>query len=1135
MTALEQLNAYLKRLQLRARLLAASRGAGIVAGSALLLTLVFVWIGNRFEFAEAVVLPLRILLFLALATAASFALFVPLLKVNRRWVTRMAERRIPGLEERLLTVTERPDPGNPFTELLAEDALRIAREHEREQLRTTGSFRGFLISAVAAAGALLWIIAAGPGYWGYGAALLWIGGAHAGTPPLYDISVEPGNKTVRRKSDQVITAQLIGFSTSDAMLHARYRGAAKWDQTPMQSRRSGNGYQFLFAGLSDSVDYYVEAGARQSKHYTLAVKDLPGVKRVRVTVHFPSRLALQDVVEDPGGDVRAVEGSQAEIRVLTDRPLEHGALVLDNGSKIELARGEGNWLGAGLRVEKDGSYHVAALDGSEAVRISDDYFIEAKKDEPPSVKIARPGRDPHVSPIEELPVTVEAADDFGIRGLDLHYSVNGGPEEVVPLLNKKEAKETKGGTTLYLEKFKLVPGDLVSLYATARDASKTSRSDIVFAQAEPFDYKFRQSQQMSSEGTMGGEENKISERQKEVIAATWNEMKDGPKQRSKAAEEARFLAELEGKLAQQAKALADRMRSRELVGTSSEFEGFSRSMDQASEEMNKAVGELKPDKWRDALPPEQKALQALLRAEATFRDIQIAFSRSGRGMGGNGAGRDLERLFDLELDTTKNQYETGESASSASAQQKAVDDALERLAMLAKRQQELGAQQNQQQAFEQRWQEEQLRREAEQLRQQMEQLAQNWAQAGRARAGSQQGQQTSGALRAATNALQRAEDEMRKGVSEGDSTAQQRATAHLREAQDALSAMQRQQTGKSINDLAQRAQEIANRQKEIANRLKQMYGGSSGTAERANSEPGATGAKNGMPEMDDPRFGLGYGRRYWQQFQMEPARPATPQEKSLAGQKENLARQLNELERQMQEQAQGVAGNQPDASAKLRSALSDAQQKELALRMKKGAEWIRDGYGSRTSGQEDSVTEGTEQLSRQLRDAQQALQAGVQGGQNRQSDTTARALSQLRALREQLERGNAQRQGQNGQNGGDGPIGGPGPAIGGDSYAGLPDAMRQLSGLRQQVGGRDRQLRDDIDGALWSLNRLYGARSGLLDSRISHEVLPSLERLEVELSRRLGNDGENARTAASESAPEKYRDAVAEYFNRLSR
>src|SRR5689334_19701986 len=119
MTSLEQLNAYLRRLQLRARLFAASRGAGIVAASALFLTLLFVWIANRFEFAHSVVLPLRILLFLALGTAVSFALLIPLLKVNRRWIARLAEHRIPGFEERLLTVTERPDPANPFTELLA--------------------------------------------------------------------------------------------------------------------------------------------------------------------------------------------------------------------------------------------------------------------------------------------------------------------------------------------------------------------------------------------------------------------------------------------------------------------------------------------------------------------------------------------------------------------------------------------------------------------------------------------------------------------------------------------------------------------------------------------------------------------------------------------------------------------------------------------------------------------------------------------------------------------------------------------------------------------------------------------------------------------------------------------------------
>ncbi len=128
MTALDQLNAYLKRLELRLRVFAASRGTAIVAALALALTVLLVWISNRYAFAQHVVLPLRIVLFVVLATAVSFLLAIPLLKLNRRRVSRLAEQRVPQFKERLLTIAEKPDVNNPFTELVAEDALRVARE-----------------------------------------------------------------------------------------------------------------------------------------------------------------------------------------------------------------------------------------------------------------------------------------------------------------------------------------------------------------------------------------------------------------------------------------------------------------------------------------------------------------------------------------------------------------------------------------------------------------------------------------------------------------------------------------------------------------------------------------------------------------------------------------------------------------------------------------------------------------------------------------------------------------------------------------------------------------------------------------------------------------------------------------------
>ena len=49
----------------------------------------------------------------------------------------------------------------------------------------------------------------------------------------------------------------------------------------------------------------------------------------------------------------------------------------------------------------------------------------------------RPGRDYRASPIEEVTVAVKANDEFGVSGLDLHYSVNGGPDQTATLLKQK--------------------------------------------------------------------------------------------------------------------------------------------------------------------------------------------------------------------------------------------------------------------------------------------------------------------------------------------------------------------------------------------------------------------------------------------------------------------------------------------------------------------------------------------------------------------------------------------------------------------------------------------------------------------------------------------------------------------------
>ena len=346
-----------------------------------------------------------------------------------------------------MTYVERRDDGtDPFIDILAADTLKHAPQAAPSQVVTPKSLFAFATSAGAAGAVLLWLILAGPGFLGYGASMLWAG------PPkdpsmvggFYRITVDPGDKLVRRRSDMAIHATLVGFQAPEVRLMARYKSSAKWEQATMLPRASDSSYEYLFAAVPEPVEYYVEASGVKSKTYKLDVIDLAGVKNIKVTYHYPSWLGKKDDVENPGGDLRAVVKTVAELEVETDRPLKNGLIELNDGTKIDLEAKQGNILIAKVPIEKDGAYHFAAAEGGENVRITQDYFIEAKVDEAPSVKITHPGADAKVSPIEEVTVTVTGSDDFALQAMDLHYSVNGQAEKVSPAAERQGIPDGRG-------------------------------------------------------------------------------------------------------------------------------------------------------------------------------------------------------------------------------------------------------------------------------------------------------------------------------------------------------------------------------------------------------------------------------------------------------------------------------------------------------------------------------------------------------------------------------------------------------------------------------------------------------------------------------------------------------------------
>ena len=320
------------------------------------------------------------------------------------------------------------------------------------------------------------------------------------------------------------------------------------------------------------------------------------------------------------------------------------------------------------------------------------------EDRPPTVTFEKPGRDTKATSVEEIVALAKAEDDYGVASLELHFSVNGGEEKKIDLktVRGESGRDLSGAHTFFLEEFGLQPGDLISYYAKARDARNETTSDIYFIEVKPFEKEIKQSQQGGGQGG-GDDQQALTKRQKEIIAATFrvNREETGYKEQEKV-ENYNTVSLAQGKLKEDAAAVIERVRRRMGANMNQDFAKLIEHLTQATKEMEPAFTELKAQKGKDALPPEQRALQQLLRADAIFREIQV--SSESQGQGESKQAQELTDLFELEMDKMKNQYETLKREQKQSGQ-KQDDEAKRKLEELARRmQQQMEQQQRKQQA-----------------------------------------------------------------------------------------------------------------------------------------------------------------------------------------------------------------------------------------------------------------------------------------------------------------------------------------------------------------------------------------------------------------------------------------------------
>jgi len=1134
-SAHETLLGVIRRVRARWRLKLALRGAAIVLGALVVAVLVGAYVMQTARFAPGAITGVRIAAYVVLVVLLIQYVLRPLLRrASDEHIALYLEEHEPSLDAAVLSAVEHgkltqdtPDRSPQLARRLIESA--IERSHsvadgarvDQPQILRAAMFAGVatLIGFLA--------VGVGPAFLRDGARLLLAPWRSAEAAQPYAIAVLPGNVTVAKGGDQEVSATLRGFTAEGVQLSVRRGSAAQWERLPMAAGGDSAHFSIRLFDIAEKTEYYVESNGVRSALFRIDVANLPYVKKIDLEYRYPGYTGMPSETIADGGDIAAPRGTTVIVHATTTMPVKGGRLLIEGKQPAALTLNGDGTLTVPIEVLANGFYKLELQnDRGEFIPGSLNYTIDVLDDRPPTITFEKPGRDTKVTAVDEVFTQVKATDDYGVSTIDLMYSVNGGPEKTVSLqAGGKRLREVVAGHTFFLEELGLKPGDLVSYYARARDnganTGQEAKTDIYFMSVRPFDQTYKQAEGGGGGGGGADDPGELTERQRQVIAGTFKvdrDRKTTPPNQLR--ENFATLNLSQGRIREAVETLVRRMTERNITAIDTAFKVIADELPQAAKEMQVAEEKLLARNSADALPPEQRALQHLQRAEAAFKEYQVA-----RGQGGGGGANqqsnaeDLADLFELDADKLRNQYETVDRGSQQQQADNQVDETAEKLKQLASRLQQenerlkngMRGQPGQQSGgggASQR----QLADEAEQMARQLERLVRENPQ----NANNDKIEESARRLQDAANAMRRSATGANDGgVSQGAS-----ALDRLQEARRLLDENRAARTARDLDDAVRKAEKISNDQRQVAGDVDKLAKGAAG----GNPDPAEANRVSGrQKEMEnDVRQLEGQLDRMRRDSQKDHAEASKKMQEAVTSMRENrLADRVQASQRLTQAVVQGrvptdyakqfesaitegveemrqkvneaAAASRGEADGKAAGKSLDRardlvrSQESLADRMRQRrlGEGGDQGDSARANVQGSRGASGSQQGQngqQNPQNGQQNTQCGRQNGQQQNGQQNGQQNQQTASGQQQGQNGKAgqQGQGQAGQQGQNGQQGaqqqsgqtggggasqsneqGPGGRIGANQQGGAPNGRLSADDIRQF----SREFRDQRQSA----------------------------------------------------------------------
>jgi hypothetical protein len=952
------------------------------------------------------------------------------------------------------------------------------------------------------------------------------------------LEVSPGDVRVRRGETVEIVAQTPEANATHASIYiatglpspvaGNAPREAAWVLNDMETTTQLGKFLYRFFEVRDTVRYYVRLGEELSPIFTIIPLEAPEVKDIRLTYHFPAEIGLSSRRETGNGDVYAPAGTQIDLEVVASQPLSRAEWQFGENPTKPMQVLADTLARVAFAVEKEGYYVVRLTNPDGMSNTSVEYFVHVMPDEAPQITIERPGRDARPTMLEEVPVAVHVSDDYGLQQLELVYSLNDQPAARQDLLattsrarnDPNSRLDYHGAKMFFLEDLNVQPGDFISYYFEAADAKQKVNTDLYFLEVRPFDEEFYRA---LSQGGAGENSPGLAVSQKEIITATWKLEQS----RQKLADEelkkgGKALAETQAGLQESVMRMAEaaRMRGGFTEGKMLEY------LEKAAAVMKEAVPLLQAARLAEALDPERRAYQFLLKADAEMRRRELAMSSgSASGFGQLQSSEELSRLFQDELNKIQSKYETLQNQQQQQ-QETQINEALQKVKELAQRQERLNElnrmmQRENQLPEEKKRQIERLRRQQEELNREAKNLARQMRLLGQNSSTNQQSlQQLEENLRQAADDMKRTTDNLRRDNLANAGAEGNRALERLRRLEEQLQQQRSNSLREDLTKLRDELQRLADSQTQLSDEL-----------EREAGAPRTEQKQQWRERQRDLQRRADRAREELHKTEQTASNSSSTGQAEQAREKRELAQDLRKLTQEFDQRR--ISERMTDASEAIQQERIDEAaraQREAAQNLKH----LEKGLGVSLS----QLAEAPEEKLDVALQETQRLRRDLEENARERSNKTPSDQPQ-----------DENRGGQPNQNPQVAPNGSPAGVTPSDQRL-RPEEMnwwseRAWQGIRDLEKlspflKADTALADDYARLMQNYRgtvRTFRGGDPLRRDQIEKQLIDPLRRFEAELAARLAalQNQQQMLTARDEPVPAQYREMVDKYFETLSK